>query len=475
MGAGAKERDLLEKYKNLLTTPYEGRTAAAETVPFTFESAEIRSQELDLAMVLKASRVISGEILLGSLLEKMMKIVIEVSGAQRGLLILEKNGKFYIEAEGNAGTGKISLLQELEFIKSGELSHTVTNYVIRTKENIILNDAVEEELRRSEEMARSLLDALKDSLILIDPDGSILNLNRTAARGFGRPIEEIIGLNLWDLLGPDPAKDKKVSVEKAVQSGRALRVVSGHQGIMEDTVICPVFDSEGHVTKIAILIRDITEQSKVKDQVKIQGKQLLKSDRLVFMGELSAGVAHEINTPNHAVMLSVAYISKAYPDILSVLDDCYSDDEDLRIGGLEYDEFRKTLPEAVARIKDCAQKIDMIVKEMKAFARNESDDPMSTVDINVAVQSTVVLATSFIKKSTDNFTVQLEENLPRGSGATRKKLSRSCLICFKMPASRCPKKAGPYLSGHHGIAKKIVSGWMSAMKARVCPGKCLPG
>ena len=346
-GAGAKERDLLEKYKNLQLSPYEGRAAAAETVPFTLESTEIRSQELDLAMVLKASRVISGEILLGFLLEKMMKIVIEVSGAQRGLLILEKNGKFYIEAEGNAGTGKISLLQELEFIKSGELSHTVTNYVIRTKENIILNDAVEEELRRSEEMARSLLDALKDSLILIDPDGSILNLNRTAARGFGRPIEEIIGLNLWDLLGPDPAKDKKVSVEKAVQSGRALRVVSGHQGIMEDTVICPVFDSEGHVTKIAILIRDITEQSKVKDQVKIQEKQLLKSDRLVFMGELSAGVAHEINTPNHAVMLSVAYISKAYPDILSVLDDCYSDDEDLRIGGLEYDEFRKTLPEAV--------------------------------------------------------------------------------------------------------------------------------
>jgi PAS domain S-box-containing protein len=502
-GADEKKRDLMGKYKNLLTSPYEGRTTAEGTVPVTLESAEIRSEELDLAMVLKASRVISGEILLGSLLEKMMNIVIEVSGAQRGLLILEKSGKFYIEAEGDAGTGKISLLQELEFIKSSELSHSVTNYVIRTKENIILNEAVEEELfqndpyiarnkprsllcapiihqgklkgviylennlshgafteerleivrllssqaavslenatlfrsvvedidkrkkaeeelRRSDEMARSLLDALKDSLILIDPDGSILNLNRTAARGFGRTIEEVIGLNLWDLLPPDPARDKKVSVERAVQSGRALRVVSGQQGIMEDTVICPVFDTEGHVTKIAILIRDITEQSKVKDQVKIQEKQLLRSDRLVFMGELSAGVAHEINTPNHAVMLSAAYISKAYPDILSVLDNCYNDDEDLRIGGLEYEEFSKMLPEAVTRIKDCAQKIDLIVKEMKAFARDEPDDLMSTVDINVTVQSTVILATPFIKKSTDNFTVQLEENLPRIRGIPQK-------------------------------------------------------
>jgi PAS domain S-box-containing protein len=502
-GADAKEKDMRKKYKNLLSSPYDEIKTSKEPIPLPHETANIRPEDLDLDMVLKASRVISGEILLGSLLEKMMKIVIEVSGAQKGLLILEKEGKFFIEAEGDAETGKVSLLRETEFEKSGELSHAVTNYVIRTKENIILNEAVEEELfqndpyiiqkkprsllcapiihqgklkgviylennisrgafteerleivrhlssqaavslenailfrsavddidkrkkveeelRRSEEMARSLLDALKDSLILIEPDGTILNLNRTAARGFGKPIREVIGLCLWGLLPPDPSEHSKGSVERAVQSGRALRVVYEQQGVLEDTVICPVFDSEGHVTKIAILTRDITEQIKVKEQVKIQEKQLLRSDRLVFMGELAAGVAHEINTPNSAITLSAGYISKAYPDILSILADSCDEYDDLRIGGLEYKEFTNLFPEAVTRIKECAKRIDTIVNEMKSFVRDEPEDLMSTVDINVTVQSAVVLATPFIKKSTDNFTVQLEENLPKIRGNPQK-------------------------------------------------------
>ncbi len=146
----------------------------------------------------------------------------------------------------------------------------------------------------------------------------------------------------------------------------------------------------------------------------------MRSDRLAMMGELAAGVAHEINNPNHTIVLNTALLLKAYPDILSVLDERYGEDESLRIGGFEYTDFRKTLEDSVKRIDECAKRIGVIVKELKAFVRTEPEDYSETVDINVTVQSALLLGTPFIKKSTDNFNVQMEENLPKVLGNAQK-------------------------------------------------------
>jgi PAS domain S-box-containing protein len=433
----------------------------------------------------------------------MMKIIIEVSGAERGLLLLEKKGKYFIEAEGGTDIEDVRLLQNVEVTKSGKLSLAVVNYVIRTKENIILKEAgeeelfqndpyiiqnrpksllcapivhqgkvkgiiylennltggafteerveivrliafqaatslenarlyqsllvdierrkeVEEELRRSEEMARSLLDALKDSLVLIDTEGTVLNLNRTTARSLGIKSEEAIGRCLWEMLPNEVAERRRGFVKRAVRSGRAIRVVDEQDGKVSDNVIYPVVDSLDRVTRIAILERDITEQRKVKQQAEIQQQHLVRSDRLAMMGELAAGVAHEINNPNHSIMLNTALLLKAYPDILSVLDRYDKEEEGFRIGGLEYSEFRNTIKDTVKRIEECAKRIGVIVNELKSFARLEPEDISESVDINITVQSAIVLGTPFIKKSTDNFTVQIEEKLPKVRGSAQK-------------------------------------------------------
>jgi hypothetical protein len=64
-----------------------------------------------LTSVLKASQAISGEIELDRLLARLMKIVVENAGAQRGLLILQKQGRWVIEAEGTVGREDVAVLQ----------------------------------------------------------------------------------------------------------------------------------------------------------------------------------------------------------------------------------------------------------------------------------------------------------------------------------------------------------------------------
>jgi PAS domain S-box-containing protein len=278
----------------------------------------------------------------------------------------------------------------------------------------------EEELRRSEQMARSLLDALRDSLVLIDPEGTVLSVNETTARGVGMKPEEIIGNCLWDLLPSEVARRRRGFVDRAVRTVRAVRVVDEHEGKVSDNVIYPVVDSDGSVARVAILERDITELRKVEERAKLQQLHLVRSDRLAMMGELAAGVAHEINNPNHSILLNTALLLKAYPDVSSILDDCFGDDDELRVGGLEYPDFRKTFEGSLKRIEKCAKRIDVIVGELKAFARPEPEQLSEAVDVNITVQSAILLGTPFIKKSTDNFTVQLEENIPKVRGNAQK-------------------------------------------------------
>ena len=142
-GATAKVQDLEAEYPQLLSQPIT-------TSDFRLSSTTItgtRSGEaLDLAAVMKASQAISGEMVLDKLLAQLMNVVIENAGAQKGCLILKNaDGDWAIEAEGVVDSDEVTTRQSLP-IDSEEprLSAAIVNYVARTQESVVLNDAVNE-------------------------------------------------------------------------------------------------------------------------------------------------------------------------------------------------------------------------------------------------------------------------------------------------------------------------------------------
>lgn len=149
-GALAKAKDLEARYPQFLVqAEVRSRQLPVSTTPTT-DSGETASSILDLTSVLKASQTISGEIVLDRLLEKLMKIVIENAGAQTGILILDKKGRWVVEAEGNVAKAEphsdleVTALQSIPFEHSPKLSSAIINYVIRTRETVVLNDAAHE-------------------------------------------------------------------------------------------------------------------------------------------------------------------------------------------------------------------------------------------------------------------------------------------------------------------------------------------
>jgi PAS domain S-box-containing protein len=147
-GATAKVRVLEEKYPQFLSRASE-RTGTTSIKKNPTVTSGGHSESLDLATVMKASQAIASEIVLDKLLAKLMKILIENAGAQKGFLILEIQGNLLIEAEGAVEQDSVTVLQSIpvESIKNGAippLPTAIINYVARTKENVVLNDATRE-------------------------------------------------------------------------------------------------------------------------------------------------------------------------------------------------------------------------------------------------------------------------------------------------------------------------------------------
>lgn len=146
-GATRKVMHLEATYPQLLVATKSGIKDAKSIS----KSTRSRSGEsLDLATVMKATQAISGEIVLDKLLESLMNILIENAGAQKGFLILETKGKLRIEASGEVESGKITVLQSIPidsvegYNQTPLLSSTLINYVARTQESVVLNDASRE-------------------------------------------------------------------------------------------------------------------------------------------------------------------------------------------------------------------------------------------------------------------------------------------------------------------------------------------
>lgn len=141
-GALSKAKQLQEKYAHLILRE-EKSEGIRQVINHIGKSNQVEkaNQTLDLATIIKSAQTISKEIILTNLLKRMMHIVIENAGAQKGYLLLEKeeDGQWNIEAEVTID-GAETVLQSVS--PKEYLPNSVINYVMRTKKTLVIDDAM---------------------------------------------------------------------------------------------------------------------------------------------------------------------------------------------------------------------------------------------------------------------------------------------------------------------------------------------
>jgi len=154
----------------------------------------------------------------------------------------------------------------------------------------------------------ALMDAAVDAIIIIDTQGRIQRFNRAAEALFGYREREVHGQNVA-LLMPEPHRSRHDGyLQRYLETGEAAIIGRGRQetGLRRNGETFPMLLSVGEVKQAGMngfvgIIRDLTDVRRAQEQVRHLEEQLLHADRLVILGELTAGIAHEINQPLTAI------------------------------------------------------------------------------------------------------------------------------------------------------------------------------
>lgn len=296
----------------------------------------------------------------------------------------------------------------------------------REKErNRILTDMIEEqtrsiylaqaEMRDNKAHLESILRSLFSALFITDFDGIVTSVGGATPTLTGLSGDEIVGRPVWDfLVFPEhqPAAPGRRAVPPNIeklclspQEGELIRQGSGTVPVLVN--VSKLRNERRKQVGVVFLAMDTSERRQLE-------LELRQAQRLEAIGQLAAGVAHEINTPIQFVGDSARFLGDVFDDLISLLD-CYGGLKtqaeaaglneataavDRRIDEIDLEFLVEEAPRAVERTLDGVSRIATIVRALKQFS-HPGGEHMAPTDLNELVETTLVVARNEYKYVAD--------------------------------------------------------------------------
>lgn len=156
---------------------------------------------------------------------------------------------------------------------------------------------------------------------------------------------------------------------------------------------------------VARLRNEIGERREAEKIAGIRQEQLVQADKMVSLGILVSGVAHEINNPNGLISLNLPIVQEAWNKAGPVLEAYYRENGDFSLGALNYSEMRAHLPRLISEMERSSRRISGIVEDLKDFSRPRADEPYSSVNLVEVVESAYGLVKRHIQRYTNKVSV----------------------------------------------------------------------
>lgn len=163
---------------------------------------------------------------------------------------------------------------------------------------------------------------------------------------------------------------------------------------------------EGQVRKL-VFIRDVTQLRQLEKITHQQNQQLIHADKLASLGTMVAGVAHEINNPNHIIQMNADLLSSFIEHLIKVAQ-TIPEQENQGMGGLPLSEITTAMPELFEAVKNSCQRIDRIIKDLKNFARPRAEAQYQPVNLTQVIKESLAL----LQPALEENKVKLQTDLP---------------------------------------------------------------
>ncbi len=261
---------------------------------------------------------------------------------------------------------------------------------------------MEEALRESEEKYRNLIDEARDGIAIVQ-DREIKFANRFLSEITGYLIHEAIGRRFTDFIPPDeltrilPRYEKLIAgKETPALYETAIQTKDGQTKKVEINASIITYETK---PALLVFIRDITERNTLQ-------RQLNQARKLESVGQLAAGIAHEINTPMQYVGDNTRFLKDSFNEVLNLfkkywdLSEMAQDSQEaaefikenkMEVDRTELEYLLEEIPRAIEQSLEGIDRVTNIVRAMKEFAHPGSKEK-APVDINKAIQNTITVA-----------------------------------------------------------------------------------
>ena len=282
--------------------------------------------------------------------------------------------------------------------------------------------SAEEALQISEERFKSIAEGSDDWIWEIGPDLHVRYSNTRVRDVVGYEPEEVIGISLLDLMSEEEMQSHEFAGDYTLLNDKIfaghktyLRTKKGGTVITESSGI-PIFRRDRSFVGFQGLTKDVTEAVRAREEEENRRQQLIQADKMISLGILVSGVAHEINNPNQFIMLNVHILKRAWETVAPILEKYYEEYGDFPLGGMPYSKMKPKIPELYSGIYNGAQRIKNIVKGLKDYAREGQPEVKASISVNMVIQSSLLIMANQVKKSTNNLSVNLCANISPVSG-----------------------------------------------------------
>jgi signal transduction histidine kinase len=247
--------------------------------------------------------------------------------------------------------------------------------------------------------ARELLAHLHDGLLLLDPDGRVVDANPAARQILAQPLAGVLGRPLADLVALlEPAEPVVLALAPEAEVALpATTLVTRDQRVL-DASAAWVRDRDGRVRGMLCVLRDRTSQHRIE-------RLRLQSQRLESLGVIAAGIAHEINNPLSFVRTNLAYLTR----VAEIVRKHAADFEPAERSELA--ELEEVVQESIAGV----DRIAGIVASTRRLSRRP-DATRAAIDLNHVYREAARLVT-FDSGRVGVFEADLESELPAAWGS----------------------------------------------------------
>lgn len=273
------------------------------------------------------------------------------------------------------------------------------------KEDISQKIKTEQELKKLHSENEQLLASIGSILIVTNESEEIIRWNKSAESTFGFKARDVLNKNILEI-GIDwhwpeilmAIESCKTDSETITLHDIEYKTINQKNGFLNMT-ICPFFTNNNIFPGILILGTDITNR-------KILESKLSQAQKLESIGQLAAGIAHEINTPTQFIGDNIQFLKEAFTDINSLIGQYRNLKNNLNQNGQtqaiseEIDNFTEEIdleylldevPKAIDQSMDGVSRVSKIVRAMKEFSHPGAKEK-TPVDLNKTILNTITVS-----------------------------------------------------------------------------------